>query len=81
MGLGIVGVASAVTTNREIVTDGMNGFLVEPGAGWSEPLRHVARRRPEFEQIGAAARDRVKSAYSFDAHTDAYTRFVAGACA
>jgi glycosyltransferase involved in cell wall biosynthesis len=80
MGLGIVGVASAVTTNREIVTNGVDGFLVEPGAGWLEPLREITARREEFSRIGSAARERITSGYSFDAHSDAYTRFIERAC-
>src|SRR4029450_4729740 len=34
MGLGIVSIATALTVNREIVDDGVNGFLVEPGEDW-----------------------------------------------
>jgi hypothetical protein len=58
----------------------VDGFLVEPGAGWLEPLRQLAGRRDEFERIGAAARERIKSGYSFDAHADAYARFIERAC-
>lgn len=80
MGLGIVGVASAITTNREIVTDGVDGFLVEPGIGWVDPLRRVVGRWHEFPRIGAAARARVERSYSVAAHAERYVAFVGRAC-
>lgn len=79
MGLGIVGVATALTVNREIVEDGVNGFLVEPGADWETALRHVIGRESEFAEIGRAARQTVLERYSFRAHAERYVSFVRGA--
>lgn len=77
MGLGILGVASAITTNREIVSDGVDGFLVEPGDSWADALRRVLAQRDDFAQIGAAARETVQRRYSVAAHADAYVAFIA----
>jgi glycosyltransferase involved in cell wall biosynthesis len=77
MGLGIVGIASAITTNREIVTDGVDGFLVEPGDSWAAALRRALQRRSEFAQIGAAARETIRDRYSVAAHADTYVAFIA----
>ena len=80
MGLGIVSVASAVTTNREIVQHGENGFLVEPDGDWAGVLDEVARRRDEFARIGEAAQARVEHHYSFTAHSARYVELVERAC-
>jgi glycosyltransferase involved in cell wall biosynthesis len=77
MGLGIVGVASAITTNREIVSDGVDGFLVEPEDQWVDALRRALARREEFPRIGAAARETVRQRYSVAAHAHAYRTFIA----
>jgi glycosyltransferase involved in cell wall biosynthesis len=76
MGLGVVGVATALTVNREIIDDGVNGFLVEPGDDWEAPLREVIEREADFARIGRAARDTVLSRYSFAAHRQDYVDFV-----
>jgi glycosyltransferase involved in cell wall biosynthesis len=75
MGLGIVGVASAITTNCEIVTDGVDAFLVDPDGDWVEALRRVVARRADFAAIGAAARETVQRRYSVDAHAASYVAF------
>lgn len=80
MGLGIVSVASAITTNREIVDDGVDGFLVEPGGSWLEALRGVVARREDFSRIGMAAREKVLDHYSFGAHSRHYVDFITEAC-
>lgn len=81
MGLGIVGVASAVTSNREIVSeDGANGFLVEPDADWEDALRRVLSHRAQFATIGASGRERVRSRYSVAANADRYVNCVRRAC-
>ncbi|MDL2307870.1 glycosyltransferase family 4 protein [Desulfovibrio sp. OttesenSCG-928-C06] len=55
MACGVVPVASAVGMNREIITDGVDGFLVEPGKPWLpvvERLKDPALRA----RMGLAAR-------------------------
>lgn len=77
MGLGIVGVATALTVNEEIVDDGVNGFLVEPDGDWEQALRRVLADEHRFGEIGRAARATVLERYSFAAHRGAYVSFIA----
>jgi glycosyltransferase involved in cell wall biosynthesis len=79
MGLGIVSVATDLTVNGEIVDDGVNGFLVAPGADWEPVLRRVIATEPSFAQIGAAARERVLARYSFEANRETFVGFVTAA--
>jgi len=82
MGLGIVGMATGITTNREIVsTEGVDGFLVEPGEDWEPALRRVLAHRGEFAQIGARGRERVRDHYSVQSHADRYVACISRACA
>jgi len=81
MGLGIVSIATALTVNREIVDDGVNGFLVEPGEDWEATIRHAIDCEVSFPEIGRAARETVLGRYSFEAHKQAYVDFVRRAAA
>jgi glycosyltransferase involved in cell wall biosynthesis len=76
MGLGIVSLASAVGVNREIVDDERDGFLVPSADGWLEAVERVLGRAAEFGAIGAAAREKVRSRYSFEAHKSTYLAFM-----
>jgi glycosyltransferase involved in cell wall biosynthesis len=76
MGLGIVSIATALTVNREIVEDGVSGFLVEPEGDWEATIRRVIASEPSFPEIGRAARETVLSRYSFAAHRQRYVGFV-----
>ena len=81
MGLGIVSVASAITTNREIVSaEGVDGFLVEPDDDWDSALRRVVAHRTEFAQIGARARERVREHYSVESNAERYAACITRAC-
>lgn len=80
MACGIVSVASAVTTNVEIIEPGVNGFLVRPEGDWGEILREVLSQKERFEEIGRRAREAVAARYSFDAHRVKYAEFVARLC-
>jgi glycosyltransferase involved in cell wall biosynthesis len=79
MGLGIVAVATALTVNTEIVDEGIDGFLVEPGDDWEPTLRRVIAMESSFSEIGRAARQTVLDRYSFLAHREQYVEFVQGA--
>lgn len=79
MGLGIVGIATGLTVNTEIVHDGVNGFLVEPEGDWESVLRRVIAAESTFADIGRAARQTVLDRYSFVAHRQRYVEFVRGA--
>jgi len=81
MGVGVVSIATALTVNREIVEDGVNGFLVEPGGDWEAAIRTVVAAESRFPEIGSAARATVLSRYSFAAHARTYVDFVRGTTA
>jgi glycosyltransferase involved in cell wall biosynthesis len=76
MACGIVSVGSAVTTNIEVIEDGVNGFLVRRETDWSQVLREVLRQRERFAEIGEKAVKTVRSRYSFDAHRVVYGDFL-----
>lgn len=76
MGMGIVSIASAITVNNQIVDDGRNGFLVRDPSQWSTMIEEVLARKNEFPAIGAAARDKIRSQFSFTANTENYLAFL-----
>lgn len=79
MGLGIASIATALTVNREIVEDGVSGFLVAPEGDWEAAIRRVLASQESFPEIGRAARETVLSRYSFAAHRETYLDFIRGA--
>lgn len=76
MACGIVGVASAVTTNTEILEDGVNGFLVSAEEGWPCAIERVVASRELFPAIGRKGRDTVAARYTFDANEPMYAQFI-----
>ncbi len=76
MGLGIVSVASAISINKEIVENGVNGFLVEPGEDWTEALYNIIKQKTQFKQIGQKARKTILKSYTFEANKSQYINFL-----
>jgi glycosyltransferase involved in cell wall biosynthesis len=76
MGLGIVSIASAITVNKEIIDEEINGFLVEPDEDWFRKLLKILDSRDEFERIGNSARKKIEENYSFLANKDRYIKFI-----
>ena len=77
MGLGVVGVATNVTVNGEIIEDGKNGFLVKPdNSNWYEVLKKVLSLQANISNIGKSARRTVEERYSFSANVERYMDFV-----
>lgn len=76
MGLGIVGVASAITINTEIVEDGVNSFLIYNDSEWGEVLEKLLNQEINLEKIGTNARERIASNFTFEANMDAYLRLL-----
>jgi len=72
MALGRPGVASPVGANREVVTDGVDGFLPETPASWEETLVRLVEDPDLRARVGAAARARIEAAYSLDAVVPRY---------
>ncbi len=76
MGLGIPGIASAITVNTEIITDGENGWLVNTPEEWLDKLKTICDERSRLGQIGLKARATIEDRYSFKAHFEAYRTFL-----
>ena len=77
MGLGVVGVATNVIVNGEIIEDGKNGFLVKPdNSNWYEVLKKVLDSRNEFPVLGMSARKTIIEHYSFNSNVEKYMHFV-----
>ena len=76
MANGLVSIASAVTVNKEIVEDGVNGFLVDNEADWFRVLENTLLSRERFASIGHAALNTVTERYSYDAHEKAFVDFI-----
>jgi glycosyltransferase involved in cell wall biosynthesis len=72
MALGRPGVASPVGANREVVTDGVDGFLPASTAAWEETLVRLIDDPDLRARVGAAARARAESAYSIEAAIPRY---------
>ena len=65
MGLGIPGIASAITVNKEIIDDNVNGWLVSQDGDWEAILRKVISNWENWPSIGNRAFSTVKERYSF----------------
>ena len=77
MGLGVIGVATDVTVNGEIIDDGKNGFLVNAdNSNWYEVLKKALSLQDRFTDIGANARCTVSEKYSFAANAGKYMEFI-----
>ena len=64
MALGIPAVCSPVGVNRDIVHDGLDGYLPGSKNEWFQTLAHLAKDPLLRETIGHAARRRVEQAYA-----------------
>lgn len=76
MGLGIVSVASAVTTNNRIIDNNENGFLVNNPEDWHDKLLEVIGQRSRFSEISNRARIKIEKHYSFEAHLENLEAFI-----
>ncbi len=64
MAVGIPAVASPVGVNREIITNGVNGFLASTEREWYDSLERLCRLARLREHIGEAGRRTVEARYS-----------------
>jgi hypothetical protein len=67
MACGLPVVASPVGVNRDIVGHGVNGFLAETPAEWTEALRKLVTDDALRQRMGAKGREMVKNQYSLQA--------------
>lgn len=68
MACGVPVVAAAVGVNREIVQDGVNGFLATTEAEWAEKLAWLLEDPRLREKLGQEGRRTVRERYSTDVH-------------
>lgn len=64
MGCAVPVVASPVGVNREIVTDGVNGFLADTPEAWLHALARLRQDREAARRMGEAGRKRAEERYS-----------------
>jgi len=76
MGLGIISVATSITTNAEIIDHDINGFLVQKDNDWESALENVINKWSLFPSISQKAREKISSAYSFEAHNQKLQLFL-----
>lgn len=76
MGLGIPGVASAVTVNNEIISHQENGWLVPVDGNWVTVLEDVMHSKDAYELMGQKAWETVDKSYSFKGNLERYLAFI-----
>uniref|UniRef100_C6DZV9 Glycosyl transferase group 1 n=1 Tax=Geobacter sp. (strain M21) TaxID=443144 RepID=C6DZV9_GEOSM len=80
MGSGVPAVVTNVGGNPEVVVDGVTGYLVEVGdeAALCGRILTLLSNADEARRLGEAARDRVRSNFSFGSMMDAYQKLYRG---
>jgi glycosyltransferase involved in cell wall biosynthesis len=78
MACGVPVVASAVGVNRDIVQDGVNGFLAATEGEWVEKLGCLLRDRELRRRFGEAGRRTIEQRYSLALHAPAVARTFRG---
>ena len=68
MACGVPVVAAAVGVNREIIQDGVNGFLAATEAEWEEKLGYLLIDPGLRKKLGRAARETILERYSLAVH-------------
>jgi glycosyltransferase involved in cell wall biosynthesis len=76
MGLGLVSIANDVGINADIVSDGVNGFLVTSSSSWESVLERALQSQNDWARIGQAASERIAKKYSFEANAPKFIEFL-----
>ena len=76
MGLGIVSIASSIGINKQIVTNGEDSFLASDVQDWEIIFRNILSKEINLTTIGAQAREKIATKYSFTAHTASLIHFI-----
>ena len=80
MGLEIPVVMENVGANRDIVTDGMDGFLATGPGEWVSKLSALVESAALRARIGSAGRRTVEARYSVTSQKDVYSRVLRELC-
>lgn len=70
MGCGVPAVGSALGANRDIIVDGVNGFLAASGLEFAFKLLTLLQDRQLRERLGREGRRTVEGAYSLQVNTE-----------
>ncbi len=82
MWLGRPTVATRALAMDEYVEDGVTGVLVDGSAAtWHEALSRLLDAAAEADRLAAAARDRVRTAFTFDSYVTGILAALDEACA
>ena len=76
MACGVPVVASAVGVNREIIEDGVNGFLASNDDEWVEKLGRLLEDPALRRRFGQAGRQTIEDRYSLHAHAPALAQVI-----
>jgi glycosyltransferase involved in cell wall biosynthesis len=68
MACGVPVVASAVGVNRDIIEDGVNGFLASSPAEWVDKLERLIADPALRTRLGSAGRKTIEERYSLNVH-------------
>jgi glycosyltransferase involved in cell wall biosynthesis len=79
MAIGRPGVASPVGANRDVVTEGVDGFLPDDAAGWERAVVSLVEDPSLRRAVGERARARVEAAYSVRAVIPLYKEAISAA--
>ncbi|MFB6257514.1 MAG: glycosyltransferase family 4 protein [Flavobacteriales bacterium] len=74
MALEIPPVVSPIGVNREIVKDGVNGFLAWEADTWFRSLERLIENPSLRQELGRVARETVRSHYSVEANRERYIK-------
>lgn len=69
MAVGIPSVASPVGINKEIIEDGLTGFLAQTQEEWIEKLFILIKDKELRERMGKNAREKAEKLYSYNANS------------
>lgn len=74
MAMGIPTVASPVGVNKDIITDGVHGFLCDGDSAWEASLIQLIEQPTLRKSLGAAGRQRVTEHYSVSENAEGFCR-------
>lgn len=80
MGLEIPVVMEDLGANRDIVTDGVDGYLASGSSGWVSKLAALVESPDLRLKIGAAGRRTVEARYSVNSQKGVYSEVLRGLC-
>ena len=80
MSMGLPCVCSPVGVNKEIITDGVDGFLANTEDEWFDRLANLIKNRQLRQEIGRAARATVEKRYSLSANAPKYLKILEEFC-